>query len=339
MTRLASLSIDLDSLKHYGRIHGLSPNFVRGAGRPPDPRDLDSLKHYGRIHGLSPNDPEGADPVYALAAERFGELCARLAIHGTVFCIGEELRAPEAARAVAVLARAGHEVGNHTQSHDYALTRRTAEGIAAEVRDGAEAIARVIGRPPSGFRAPGYLLSAPLLAALAEQGYRYDSSALPAPPYWAAKAAVLGAKALAGRPSAAILDWPRALLAPRQPYRPSPSDPYRRGGADALPLLEIPITTGLAGLPVIGTLVAALPPPLAAVLCAGTGSAPHFNLELHGVDLLDASDLPPAWRVLARRQPGLGIPAARKASRVEALVRRQARDWVPLETAADRLNG
>lgn len=293
--------------------------------------DLDALAHYHRVHGL-PEPPPGLDPVHGRAIARFGELCDRLGIRGTAFCVGRDLDHADAAAAVAALARAGHEIANHTLTHDYALTRRAPEAIAAEVRGGAAAIARVTGTAPAGFRAPGYTLSAGLVGLLASDGYRYDSSAFPALPYYAGKAAVMAALAVTRRPSGAILDRPGVLLAPRAPYRPRREDPYRRG---SLPILELPVTTGLFGFPLIGTFVATWPPALLSLAAATTRRLPLFNLELHGVDLLDASDASPE---LARRQRDLRVPAARKIERIEAFVRGLGdRRWVTLASAAGQL--
>jgi hypothetical protein len=292
--------------------------------------DLDALAHYHAIHGLPPPAP-GPDPVYGAALQRFGELCAGLGIRGTAFAVGNRLAAPGAAAGLSALARAGHEVGNHSFSHDYALTRRHDLAVADEVRRGGDAVERVTGRRPTGFRAPGYTLSPPLLRALVDQGYRYDSSTFPAFPYWLAKAAVMGALSLSGRPSGAILDRPRVLAAPRRPYRPDPSEPYALGD---LPLLELPITTGMGGFPLTGTFLSTLPGPIARALSARTGALPLFNLELHGIDLLDASDASPA---LTARQRDLRVPAARKIGRLVAFIRSLHRDWLPLEEAASRL--
>ncbi len=292
--------------------------------------DLDPLPHYFRIHGL--DAPEGLpEPVYSRAADRFGDLCRRLGLRGTAFCIGAELARPEAERAARILAAAGHEIANHTFSHEYAISRRPPQEIADDVRRGGEAVARVTGRAAAGFRAPGYTLSAPLVAALVEQGYRYDSSAFPALPYYVAKAGVMAALALAGHPSSAILDRPRVLLAPRAPYRPRATEPYARG---AVPLLELPVTTGLLGFPLIGTFVATFPAWALRLLRLGTGRLPLFNLELHGIDLLDQSD---ATAQLASRQRGLRVPAAVKIARIEAFVRELGREWVTLEEAAGRI--
>jgi peptidoglycan-N-acetylglucosamine deacetylase len=297
--------------------------------------DLDALEHYHRIHGL-PEAAAGPDPVYRKAAPRFGELCARLGVRGTVFCVGRNLEDPAALSVVRSLAEDGHEIANHSFSHDYALSVRSAEVIAAELRGGADAVARAAGRRPVGFRAPGYALSAALVGALAADGYRYDSSAFPALPYYLGKAAVMGILALRGRPSRALLDRPRALLAPRAPYHPRRDEPYQRGSPpEAWPLLELPVTTGLLGFPLIGTFLATFPEWALRVFSQGTGSLPLFNLELHGVDLLDASD---ASEALASRQRDLEVPAAAKVERIEAYVRRLAdREWVTLADAAERL--
>ena len=293
--------------------------------------DLDALEHYHRIHGLPDPPPGGADPVYGKAVERFGDLCARLGVRGTAFCVGRNLEAPAAAAAAAALARAGHELGNHSLSHDYALARLPEEEIAREVRGGADAVARVAGARPVGFRAPGYGLSAALVAALVRDGYRYDSSAFPALPYYLGKAGVMAALAATGRPSRAVLDRPRVLFAPRTPYRPRADEPYARGD---VALLELPVATGALGFPLIGTFVAAMP--RAARLLAFTARRrPLLVLELHGVDLLDASDASPA---LAARQRDLSVPAAEKIARIEGFVRAHgARRWTTLADAAEAL--
>ncbi len=293
--------------------------------------DLDGLELYHRIHGIA-EPPRSGDPVFHKAVDRFGELAARLGVTGTAFFVGRSLDDERARAGLRALAAEGHEIGNHSLSHDYALSRRSRDEIAAELRGGADAIAGITGTRPIGFRAPGYTLSAALVAALAADGYRYDSSTFPALPYYVGKAAVMAILATTGRRSGAVLDRARVLLAPRRPYLPSAEEPYARGGG---PLVELPITTGLAGFPLTGTFVATLPRTALRVLSAGTRALPLFNLELHGLDLLDASDTGPA---LAARQRDLLVPASEKMTRLARYVRSLAgREWVPLATAAERL--
>jgi hypothetical protein len=188
---------------------------------------------------------------------------------------------------------------------------------------------------PVGFRAPGYTLNAALYAATEERGYLYGSSTFPAAPYYAAKAAVMGALALAGRPSRSILDTPRVLLAPRTPYRPDPQQPYRRGTGR---VLELPMTvTPGVRFPFIGTFATSLP--LTAVrsawkACRGDAL---FNFELHGVDVLDEADgIPPE---LVRQQRDLRVSSARKMERLATIFRwlKEDADVVTLRVAAERL--
>jgi hypothetical protein len=165
-----------------------------------------------------------------------------------------------------------------------------------------------------GFRAPGYEISAEVLEELMRLGYQYDSSIFPAPAYYAAKAAIMGAMAVAGRPSAAILTSPLALLAPGNPYRPSPSAPWRRGQAT---LVELPIAvTPVARLPVIGTSVLLAPEKIRHSLIRAMQRRPHFCFELHGIDLSDADEdgIP---GVLVDREPALRASLSRKRLALE----------------------
>lgn len=295
MRRLACLNIDLDGLAHYAAIHGLPAEAL----------------------------PAGAvDLVDRVAVDRFVALCDAAGVQGTLFAIGGDLGAAGRDRLRAAAA-AGHEIGNHTHAHDYALARRSGAAVAADIALGADEIAAACGVRPRGFRAPGYTFTAAMYAALVEQGYAYGSSVFPAAPYYLAKAAVMGALALAGRPSRSIIDRPRVLAAPRLPYRPDPGDPYRRGDG---PVPELPITVEpLTRFPFIGTFVATLPAAAVDVLYRGVARQPFLNLELHGIDLLDESDgVGPA---LARAQRDLRVPAARKQARLAELLLRIRRDY------------
>lgn len=280
--------------------------------------DLDSLHHYCRIHGL-PDEalPErAAGLVYATALPRFLDLCGGLGVPLTLFAVGEDLAREPAARALAGAHRAGAEVGNHSCHHDYALTRRTREQIHLDVAEGERAIQEITSARPRGFRAPGYTLNAALYQVLEGRGYRYDSSVFPAAPYWAAKAAVMGGMRLFGRRSRAVLDTPRVLLAPREPYRPDPARPYARGGGA---VLELPITTASGTrFPFIGTYALTLPAPAVRALYRTTRAQPFFNFELHGIDLLDEEDGVP--RALSRVQRDAQVPASRKQARLREVL-------------------
>lgn len=298
--------------------------------------DLDSLHHYCRIHGLSEGllGPGAGGLVYRVAVPRFRALLESLGLRATLFAIGEDVEADAGGAGAALRAAhgAGHEVASHSHAHDYALTRRAPEAVAADLARADAVLAGAVGVRPVGFRAPGYTLNASLYAAQAACGHAYGSSAFPAAPYWAAKAAVMGGMRLAGRTSRAVLDTPRVLLAPRSPYRPDPAQPYRRGGG---PVLELPMAvTAVTRFPFIGTFAATLPLRATRALYRGCADLPHLNFELHAVDLLDASDgLPEA---LLARQRDLRVPVALKTERLAAVFSwlRADREVLPLREVA-----
>jgi hypothetical protein len=179
----------------------------------------------------------------------------------------------------------------------------------------------VLGVAPVGFRAPGYNLSATVVEHLVARGYCYDSSVLPAPLYYSAKAAVMGALALVARPSRSVLGDPRFLVAPGTPYRPDASAPWRRGQA---PIIELPITvTPRLHVPVIGTYVVAAPRLVREHLVSTVLERPFFNFELHGIDLVDAEadEIPAA---LVAKQPDLRVPLDHKLAALEHALDRLA---------------
>jgi peptidoglycan/xylan/chitin deacetylase (PgdA/CDA1 family) len=270
--------------------------------------DLDGIDCYYRIHGLElPRLLR--DPVALDAIPRFRELFEGRRIPATFFVVGAMAESEAGREALPALRAAGHELANHSYSHPYDLFRLGADAIADEVGRAHRAIAAAGGAAPRGFRAPGYGLSPALLDAVAAAGYSYDSSVLPSPTYYAAKAVVMGVLRLRGTPSRSALHDPRLALAPRHPYRPDPTAPWRRGQASVVEL-PIAVSRGLR-IPVIGMPLTTAPAPLRRLLVAGLCREPVINLELHGLDLCDAAvdGIAPELR---DRQPDLGVPLGHK---------------------------
>jgi hypothetical protein len=275
--------------------------------------DLDPLRCYRSLFGLPPAD-ERLDPVLTTAVERFCALTDSLGLRGTLFAVGDTLAELDHAAALRAALAAGHELGCHTWSHRYDLSRLGPAEVDAEIGRGLDACERQVGVRPVGFRAPGYLLGPVILERLARFGLAYDSSMLPAPIYQAAKAvAWLGLK-VAGRPSAAVLGDPREALGPAEPFRPEPERPWRKG---ASPIQELPMSR-IGPLPLTGGLLALAGRRAAGLLARAAARAEWVQLELHGVDLLDiATDgLDPALAA----QPDLRIPWQRKAASIKAFV-------------------
>lgn len=279
--------------------------------------DLDAIACYYRIHALGePPTDRARFAVLRRCLPRFAELFARHGVRATFFVVGADLEEDAEGRALlAELARAGHELANHTHTHPYDFARLGRAEIAAEIDRAHAAVGACAGSAPLGFRAPGYEINAEVIELLAERGYRYDSSVFPSPPYYGAKALIMAAMRLRGRPSGSFLGSPRALLAPRGPYRPRPGSPYRRGDGDGL--IELPIAvTPIARLHVIGTSLILAPSWLRRHLVQVALRAPFFNLELHGIDLADAQadEIPPR---LVARQPDLRRPLAHKLAALD----------------------
>lgn len=296
--------------------------------------DLDGLGCYYRIHGLGPAPVELEHVILERALPRAAKLFADRGIHVTWFVVGRDAdadavlpdRAARAANAARLRALASHgdELGNHSYTHPYELARLGAPEVDQEIASCDRVLRAITGHGIRGFRAPGYDLSAIMLAALARHGYRYDSSIFPAPAYYAAKAAVMGALALTRRPSGAVLTDPRALLAPTDPYRPAMNAPWRRGQA---PVVELPVAvTPWTRLPAIGTTLLVAPDAVRAHVLAAMQRRPFFNFELHGIDFADAEKDGIPGELVAH-QPDLRLPIAAKLARLEAILDQLARHW------------
>ena len=298
--------------------------------------DLDPLRCYFQIHGLGEAPAALADVVLRRALPRFVALFARHGVKSTLFVVGSDLEQDASSRELLQqAATAGHELGNHSMNHHYDLARRSRPELEREIGDCHQALRRLCGRAPVGFRAPGYELSPDLIDVLEAFGYRYDSSLFPCPPYYLLKLAVLGKMALFRQRSASIIGSPRAQLGPTQPYRPDPQRPWQKGQAG---LVELPIgVTPLLRLPAIGSSLL-LFDRLRPLLLRGMAGHGFWNFELHGMDLLGADEdgLPDALRA---RQPDLRVPLAQRLSALDEVLSalRADRDVLPLHAVAEQL--
>jgi len=269
--------------------------------------DVDGVDHYHAIHGLPPAAASSAGLCHGLAISRLIQWARDMNIPLTWFVIGRDTNKAEFVRLLKPAIEAGHELANHTLDHRYDLVRLDPEAqrtqvVAAQDRlEGAFAVRAV------GFRAPGYTVSDTLLDIVSQSGCVYDSSVFPCAPYYAAKALVLLLQKAVGRTSMSILDTPRVLLAPTQPYRVG--QPYTRKGNG---LLEIPVQVSPFGrFPFIGTALASLGPQLTGVLTKTLTHLPLVNLELHAIDFLTSAD---GLALLSRHQPDLRVAVSRKVA-------------------------
>lgn len=132
--------------------------------------------------GYLASDPKNADRPGVLSAGRYGpkvglyrliELLQRKGIPATLFVPGWVAeRYPEAVQAAVT---AGWEIAHHGYHHTPPATQ-TREEEADSMLRGIEAISRIAGRVPVGYRSPSWDFSSNTLELLAENNFLYSSN-------------------------------------------------------------------------------------------------------------------------------------------------------------------
>ena len=287
--------------------------------------DLDNLWSYLRVHG----DPgwERYPSYLSVVVPRVVDFFAARAQRITVFVVGQDAELEPNLAPLRSLAEAGHDIGNHSFGHEPWMARWGPDAVHAELARAEVAIERATGVRPTGFRGPGFALSANILEALRARGYAYDASTWPtfvgplARAYYLATAPAMGAADRAER--AQLFGSMSDGLRPNTPYRWSLSQ------GD---LLEIPVSTcpGLRA-PIHLSYVLSLARfsiPLALAWFKGAARAASalghdLSLLLHPLDFMGPTDAPELAFF-----PGMELPLARKLSVVEAALDVLARRFV-----------
>jgi peptidoglycan-N-acetylglucosamine deacetylase len=252
--------------------------------------DVDNKWSYLKTHG----DPgwESFPSYLDVLVPRVLDFLAQRKLQITFFVVGQDAALEKNHDALSALAAGGHEIGNHSFSHEPWMHLYARERIEDEIREADEHIERVAGQRPVGFRGPGYSFSDATLAVLEKRGYLYDASTFPT---------YLGPLArlyyfFNAHLSANDLERRRSLFGSfRNGFRPL--KPYRWGGKNGL--LEIPVTTmPIFRIPIhlsyvlyLSTFSAALAVGYfrtALALCRSTGVSP--SLLLHPLDFLGEDD-------------------------------------------------
>ncbi len=121
-----------------------------------------------------------AEPRLDRGVDRLLDLMAERSVLGTFFILGPIARDnPDLVRRIAA---GGHEIGCHGWSHDLLYTMTPAR-FREETRQATATLEDVIGQPVTAYRAAYFSITKASLWAfeeLAAQGYRYDSSVVPA---------------------------------------------------------------------------------------------------------------------------------------------------------------
>ncbi len=138
--------------------------------------DVDDLWVYYESIGLQM--PAGAPALaFTQGIPRLLDLFDRFGARATFFVCGRDL--PAQTSVVREIVERGHEVANHSAQHSNGYARLSKDALLSDVRDAHERIADAVGRPPVGFKAPGFSYNPHLPEVLADLSYTYDSSRLP----------------------------------------------------------------------------------------------------------------------------------------------------------------
>jgi hypothetical protein len=288
MNPMASLSVDLDNLWSYQKVHG-------DAGWETFPSFLD------------------------LVVPRILELLRAHALRITFFVVGQDADLAANHAALRLIAEEGHEFGNHSYSHEPWFHLYDDAQIESELRRTEDAIATIGGGRPVGFRGPGYSLSPRTLLALTRRGYRYDASTLPSLVGPLARAYYFKNGRLTEtqrRDRSQLFGSFRDGFRPIVPYR------WAVGGRT---LTELPVTTmpGLR-LPIHASYLIFLAErsPTAAVVYFQTALALCRRLSvepsilLHPLDFLDSTDVESLSFF-----PGMQMPSSRKLELLDRVLR------------------
>ncbi|MBT8246465.1 MAG: polysaccharide deacetylase family protein [Acidimicrobiia bacterium] len=278
--------------------------------------DLDNLWSYLKTHG----DAAWVDyPSYLdLVVPHILELAANSSTTISVFVVGQDAAFEQNRELLSSLSAAGHEIGNHSFRHEPWINTYSDGEVADELKAAHDAIATATGFEPTGFRGPGFSVSAAVLRTLAGMGYSYDASTLPtwigplARRYYFRSTSLSSAEA---EKRSALFGSARDALLPNSPYE------WDLGTGR---LAEIPVTTmPLARVPIhvsyllylsrISAAVAESYLRIALWLCDRRGVGP--SILLHPLDLLGGDEVQ-----ALEFFPGMDMPGSLKRERTARYV-------------------
>jgi hypothetical protein len=107
------------------------------------------------------------------------ELLDRLGLRITFFVVGFDATRDANMRFLRSAADQGHEIGNHSFSHQSWMHLLPRDRLEQEITQSHDALVAATGKRPIGFRGPGYTWSPELIDLLERHEYVYDASTLP----------------------------------------------------------------------------------------------------------------------------------------------------------------
>ncbi len=139
--------------------------------------DLDNQWSYMKTHGDA--GWESFPSYLDLVVPRFLNILDEFGWKITIFVVGQDAALEKNREALQMIVNAGHEIGNHSFSHEPWLHLYSKQQVEGEIIRAEEAIQAATSQRPRGFRGPGYSLSRDVLEVLADRDYLYDASTFP----------------------------------------------------------------------------------------------------------------------------------------------------------------
>jgi len=268
--------------------------------------DTDGFWTMREFYALKPViDPQ---EIFEIAIPRFLDLFASCGVKATFFIIAKDLENPSHRRMAERILEDGHQIANHTYSHPFGLALLPKSEIKREIESAHEAIQRILGVEPVGFRAPGYNVDSEVLEILREMGYRYDSSVFPSfinPLYHIAHRILAHGTDLPNSDLGGL----NTMRCPTEPYQPNHLHFWQRdSGRNVDGLWEFPVgVIPYLKLPMHANFLLLMPRLYLQIALSLAASQPHTFL-FHTVELLECDEIPPELK----RHPNTGLSLATK---------------------------
>jgi peptidoglycan-N-acetylglucosamine deacetylase len=256
----------------------------------------------------------------------------------TVFIVGQDAALAQNQEAIADIAAAGHEIGNHSFRHEPGLHRYSEAEVEREVAVAEDQIRQVTGQQPIGFRGSGSNFSPAVLEVLVRRGYRYDASMCPT---------FLGplARIHHFRTTDLTLDEREARKSwfggfkdgfqPLKPYRWSlESNQLTEIPITTLPIVKIPMHFSMVlSISTVSSTLALLYFRFALQLCKLTKTQP--SLLLHALDFLGYEDVPELSFI-----PGMNLHRHQKLTILSKAIRLLVKEFdvVPVAQHAEAVS-
>lgn len=299
--------------------------------------DLDNLWSYLKIHG--DRDWHERPSYFELFVPHVLDLLKDLDLEITFFVVGADAAEDTNRPYLRSLVEGGHEIANHSYEHESWLQLYSRSQLEDEITRSQESIEAATGVVPRGFRGPGFSWSPTLLEVLANRGFHFDASTLPTYLGPLARAYYFRTSQLSSEEKAI-----RAELFGKFTDGLRPSRAYHWLLADDLTLLEIPVTT----VPIVKTpfhlsyliylsrfspLLGDLYLRIALILCRMTRTEPSFLI--HPLDLI-SGDQVPALRFF----PGMDMDCDKKVGICRRALHRlgESFELVPMGRHAEALS-